>query len=310
MVEINEEQVITEQTEEVTAEEGPWAKLAELFESGKSFPITVAEVVKGGLITDIGVRAFIPASLVDKAYVEDLSAYLDTTLEVIITELDQENNRIILSHREVQMAEERKETAKLIKKLKVGEIVEGEVQRIAAFGLFVNIGGVDGLVHISEISWERVDKPEELFKVGDTVKVKIIKVDAENNKISLSIRETLDNPWDQEIKDFKVGAIYQGKVKRLTNFGAFIELSPAIEGLVHVSQISREHVSNPADVLKNNQEVSVKIIEIKPDQKRVGLSIRDAEQEQFAAFSKEYMDNQSLNINLGDLFADKLKELK
>lgn len=208
------------------------------------------------------------------------------------------------------MAEERKETAKLIKKLKVGEIVEGEVQRIAAFGLFVNIGGVDGLVHISEISWERVDKPEELFKVGDTVKVKIIKVDAENNKISLSIRETLDNPWDQEIKDFKVGAIYQGKVKRLTNFGAFIELSPAIEGLVHVSQISREHVSNPADVLKNNQEVSVKIIEIKPDQKRVGLSIRDAEQEQFAAFSKEYMDNQSLNINLGDLFADKLKELK
>lgn len=310
MVEINEEQVITEQTEEVTAEEGPWAKLAELFESGKSFPITVAEVVKGGLITDIGVRAFIPASLVDKAYVEDLSAYLDTTLEVIITELDQENNRIILSHREVQMAEERKETAKLIKKLKVGEIVEGEVQRIAAFGLFVNIGGVDGLVHISEISWERVDKPEELFKVGDTVKVKIIKVDAENNKISLSIRETLDNPWDQEIKDFKVGSIYQGKVKRLTNFGAFIELSPAIEGLVHVSQISREHVSNPADVLKNNQEVSVKIIEIKPDQKRVGLSIRDAEQEQFAAFSKEYMDNQSLNINLGDLFADKLKELK
>jgi len=310
MVEINEEHLSNEQTEDATAEEGPWAKLAELFESGKSFPITIAEVVKGGLITDIGVRAFIPASLVDKAYVEDLSAYLDTTLEVIITELDQENNRIILSHKDVQLAEERKEAAKMIKKLKVGEIVEGEIQRIATFGLFVDLGGIDGLVHVSELSWERVDKPEELFKVGDTVKVKVIKVDAENNKISLSIRETLDNPWNKEIKNFKVGNIYQGKVKRLTNFGAFIELSPSIEGLVHVSQISREHVSNPADVLKNNQEVSVKVIEIKPDQKRVGLSIRDAEQDQFAAFSKEYLDNQSLNINIGDLFADKLKELK
>ncbi len=306
MVEIKEEQL----EEENTSEESPWEKLAKLHLSGESFPVTIAEAVKGGLVTNIGVRAFIPASLVDKAYVEDLSTYVDTTLEVIVTELDQEKNKVILSHKDVQLAEEKKLVQELIKELKEGDIVDGTVQRIAPFGLFVDIGGMDGLVHISELAWERVEKPDELFKVGQKVKVKIIKIDSKNGKVSLSIRETLDNPWDTEIKNFSVGSIYTGKVKRLTNFGAFVELSPGIEGLVHISQISKDHVSNPADVLKSGQDVSVKVIDIKKDQRRVGLSIREAEQDQFIELSKEYLDNKSLNQNIGDLFADQFKKLK
>ncbi len=300
-----------EQLDEVVTTEGsPWSRLAELHASGESFPVTIAEVVKGGLVADIGVRAFIPASLVDRAYIEDLSTYVDTTLEVIITEIDEEKNRIILSHKDVQLAEEQEKILEKIRDIKVGAVLDGKVQRIATFGLFVDIGGIDGLVHISEIAWERVEKPEELFTLGQDVKVKVINVDNKNNKISLSIRETIDNPWDKEIKKFSVGNIYQGKVKRLTNFGAFVELSPMIEGLVHVSQISKDHVSNPAEVLKNGQEVSVKIIEIKPAQKRIGLSIREAEQDEFIELSKEFLDNKSLNKNIGDLFADQLAKLK
>lgn len=305
-MEIKEEQL----EEENTAVESPWDKLAQLHASGESFPVTIAEVVKGGLVANVGVRAFIPASLVDKVYVEDLTTYVDTTLEVVVTELDQEKNKIILSHKDVQLAEEKMVMQEIIKELKEGDILEGPVQRIASFGLFVDIGGIDGLVHISELAWERVEKPEELFKVGQNVKVKVIKIDEQNNKVSLSIKETLDNPWDEEIKNFSVGNIYKGKVTRLTNFGAFVEISPTIDGLVHVSQISKEHVSNPADVLKNGQEVSVKILEINPTQRRVGLSIREAEQDQFIELSKEYLDNKSLNQNIGDLFADQLEKLK
>lgn len=305
-MEVKEEQL----KEENTAGENPWEKLAALHASGESFTVTIAEVVKGGLVTDIGVRAFIPASLVDKAYVEDLSTYKDTSLEVIVTEFDQEKNKVILSHKDVQLAEENKVKQEMIKDLKVGSVIDGTVQRIAPFGLFVDIGGIDGLVHISELAWERVEKPEDLFKVGEVVKVKIIKIDDENNKISLSIRETIENPWDEEIKNFTVGNIYKGKVTRLTNFGAFIELSPTIDGLVHVSQISKEHVSNPGDVLKKGQEVTVKIIDIKPELRRIGLSIREADEDQFIELSKEFLDNKSLNQNIGDLFADQFKKLK
>ncbi len=287
-----------------------WEVLNKKFESAEIFQVKVADVVKGGLVVDLGVRAFIPASLIDKNYIEDLNDCKDKMIDVKIIEIDQEKNKVILSHKDIQLEEESKIKEELLNQLKIGEIIEGVVRRIADFGIFVNIGGVDGLVHVSELSWERVEKPEDVFKEGDKVNVKVLKIDLENQKIGLSIKETLINPWNKAIESFNIGDVYKGTVKRVTNFGAFVELSQYIEGLVHISQISNEHIINPNDVLKTGQVVDVKILDIISDTKRVSLSIREAEEYQLDELSKEFLDNKSLNVTLGDIFGDKLNNLK
>ena len=289
--------------------ERAWKELKEKHEAGETIEAKVAEVVKGGLVVDVGVRGFIPASHVERHYVEDFSGYVGRTLPLKVLEIDPEQNKLILSHKlvlEEELARKKEET---LNNLQVGEILEGTVQRLTDFGAFVDIGGVDGLVHVSELAWHRVEHPSDVLSEGDRVKVKVLKVDRENERISLSIKETQPGPWDQVADHIHPGDVITGTVKRLVSFGAFVEVYPGVEGLVHISQISRRHIATPSEVLEEGQEVRVKVLDLKPEQKRISLSIKEAEQEEVQTEPVE-RTNTGLNLTLGDVIGDQLRRLK
>ena len=259
--------------------EKAWVELQEKFTSGHVFDVTVKDIVNGGLVVDLGVRGFIPASLVEVHYVEDFTDYKGKTLAVKIVELDREKNRVILSHKAVVELELDSKKKEAISSLKEGDVVEGTVQRLTNFGAFVNVGGVDGLVHISQISHERVEQPSEVLEQGQKVKVKVLSVDADTQRISLSIKAAQPGPWENVAGEVKAGDIREGVVKRLVTFGAFVEILPGVEGLVHVSQIANRHVKNPNEVLEMGQEVKVKVLEVHVAEKRISLSIKEALEE-------------------------------
>ncbi|MGD9678589.1 MAG: 30S ribosomal protein S1 [Vulcanibacillus sp.] len=307
---INEDEEQLVLSKKIIETENAWELLKKRFEANEVFEVVIADVVKGGLVVDFGVRGFIPASLVGIQYIEDLSEFKGKTMKVKIIELEQEKGKVILSQRIVLEESEEQKKQELLNLIKVGDVIEGVVRRIADFGIFVDIGGTDGLVHVSELSWERVEKPADLFKEGDKIMVKVLKLDPSDNRISLSLKATLPDPWEDAIKNFEIGNYYEGTIRRLISFGAFVELSTFIEGLVHISQISGEHITNPSDVLKTGQKVKVKVLDIKPESKRISLSIREAEEDQLDEISKEFLDNKSLNVTLGDLFGDKLSKFK
>lgn len=312
VLQVNEEKENIVLSKKAVESTKAWINLKEKLESNEIFDVKVVEVVKGGLVADVGVRGFIPASLVEKHFVEDFSEYKGNIFSVKVIEVDEENNKVILSRKDVLEEEEGKRKAEIINNVVEGSIIEGTVKRIAKFGVFVDIGGIDGLIHVSELSWERVDNPEDVINKGDIVKVKVLKIDPENEKISLSIKETMQDPWINAVEKYNIGSIYTGIVRRLTNFGAFIELDSTVEGLVHISHISNDHIAMPADVLKVGQEVKVKVLDIKSESKRISLSIREAtEKEELDELKGKYLDkNEGLNLTLGDLFGDKLKDIK
>lgn len=291
--------------------EKAWKELQQKFESGETLTATVAEVVKGGLVVDVGVRGFIPASLVERHFVEDFSDYKGRELTLKVIEIDSEKNKLILSRKAVLEDELNRKKEETLHSLEVGQVIDGTVQRLTDFGAFVDIGGVDGLVHVSELAWHRVGHPSEVLAEGDQVKVKVLKVDRENERISLSLKETQEGPWDQAAKQIKVGDVIKGTVKRLVSFGAFVEVYPGVEGLVHVSQIARRHVATPAEVLKEGQEVQVKVLDVQPEQKRISLSIKEVEQEEVRKEVEEFDNNNqsSLNVTLGDVYPE-LRNLK
>lgn len=306
-------------SKKAVAAEKAWNELEQKLASGEVLEATVQEVVKGGLVVDVGVRGFIPASMVERHFVEDFSDYKGRTLTLKVVELDREKNKVILSHKAVLEEEAKQNKAKLLENIQPGQILEGVVQRLTDFGAFVDIGGVDGLVHVSEMAWNRVEKPADVVKEGDRVKVKVLKVDKENERISLSIKETQPGPWQKAGESLKVGEIVTGTVKRLANFGAFVEVAPGVEGLVHISQLANRHVKTPQEVLKEGQEVQVKILDVNIPEQRISLSIRAIEEEKAAeedkkiqrehqAFQKE--NNQGLGVTLGDLFGDLKDKLK
>ncbi|SFS94115.1 30S ribosomal protein S1 [Marininema halotolerans] len=288
-----------------------WDQLQEKFENGSTLEAEVADVVKGGLVVDLGVRGFIPASLVERHFVEDFSDYKGRTLTLKVVEIDPTKNKLILSRKAVLDEELDRKKLETLDQLEAGQVLEGTVQRITDFGAFVDIGGVDGLVHVSELAWTRVEHPSEALSEGDAVKVKVLKVDKEKERISLSIKETQAGPWDQVSQAIKAGDVVKGTVKRLVSFGAFVEVYDGVEGLVHISQISRRHIAAPNEVLEEGQEVQVKILDMQPDQKRISLSIKEAEQEADRQ-ELENLDknNNSMNVTLGDVFGDKLRHLK
>jgi len=293
--------------------ERAWAELQRNFESGETLEATVADIVKGGLVVDVGVRGFIPASLVERHFVEDFSDYKGRTLPLKVIEIDPSKNKLILSHKAVLEEEAEKQKRATLESLQEGQVIEGTVQRITDFGAFVDIGGVDGLVHVSELAWNRVEHPSDVLAEGDKVQVKVLKVDRDNERISLSIKETQPGPWEKVGDEIKVGDVITGTVKRLVSFGAFVEVYPGVEGLVHISQISRKHIATPAEVLEEGQEVRVKVLDMMPEQKRISLSIKDAEQEE-ARKELQNIDrnnnNGGLNVTLGDVFGDQLRRLK
>ncbi|WP_047152645.1 30S ribosomal protein S1 [Aneurinibacillus tyrosinisolvens] len=297
--------------------EKAWSELEGKFESGEVFDAVIADSVKGGLVVDLGVRGFIPASHVERHFVEDFSDYKGRTLSVKVIELDKEKNKVILSHRAVLEEEANKQKQNVLDDLQVGSVIEGTVQRLTDFGAFVDVGGVDGLVHISEIAWNHVEKPADVLKEGDKVNVKILKVDKDNERISLSIKATLPGPWEQASADFKIGDVVKGTVRRLVSFGAFVEVAPGVEGLVHISQIANRHIATPDEVLKEGEEVNVKILDINVQEERMSLSIREAQEEKQKKETKKEIANYQANDNdggmgvtIGDRMGDLLKKFK
>lgn len=292
--------------------EKAWVELQEKFTSGHVFDVTVKDIVNGGLVVDLGVRGFIPASLVEVHYVEDFTDYKGKTLAVKIVELDREKNRVILSHKAVVELELDSKKKEAISSLKEGDVVEGTVQRLTDFGAFVNVGGVDGLVHISQISHERVEQPSEVLEQGQKVKVKVLSVDADTQRISLSIKAAQPGPWENVDGELKAGDIREGVVKRLVTFGAFVEVLPGVEGLVHVSQIANRHVKNPSEVLEMGQEVKVKVLEVHVAEKRISLSIKEALEENnvIEDYSQYEPNADSATFQLSDIIGEQLKKLK
>lgn len=304
-----EEEALILSKRKVDAEKA-WDQLKGKFESGEVFEAEVKDVVKGGLVVDLGVRGFVPASLVESHFVEDFSDYKGKTLSFKIVELEQEKNRLILSHRAVVEQEQGKKKQDLLSAIQAGQVIEGNVQRITDFGAFVDIGGVDGLVHISQLSHEHVEKPSDVVEEGQKVQVKVLSVDRDNERISLSIKETLPGPWADIEEKAPKGSTLEGTVKRLVSYGAFVEVFPGVEGLVHISQISHKHIGTPHEVLKEGQNVKVKVLEANKADQRLSLSMKEFEErESNEAFDYE-LPEESKGFSLGDMIGDKLKNLK
>ncbi|WP_054949588.1 30S ribosomal protein S1 [Numidum massiliense] len=290
-----------------------WGELRDKMATGEIVEADVAEVVKGGLVVDLGVRGFIPASLVERHFVEDFSDYKGRTLRLKVIELDEDKNKLILSQKVVLEEEAEAQKQETLDRLEVGQVIEGTVQRLTDFGAFVDVGGVDGLVHISELAWHRVEKPSDVVNEGDTVQVKVLKVDRDNERISLSIKETEPGPWDRVGEEMNTGEVVTGTVKRLVSFGAFVEVYPGVEGLVHISQISHRHIGTPSEVLKEGEEVQVKILDMNPADQRISLSIKEVEElpkRESKPQHEEQSTDSGMNVTLGDMFGDELRKLK
>lgn len=290
--------------------EKAWDVLAKKFETGEIFEAQIKEVVKGGLVVDLGVRGFVPASLVEAHFVEDFSEYMDQTLSFKIVELDKEKNRLILSHRAVVEQEKGKQKQAVLDKIQPGKVLEGTVQRITDFGAFVDIGGIDGLVHISQLSHQHVDKPTDVVEEGQKVTVKVLSVDRDNERISLSIKETQPGPWANINEKAPKGSVLEGAVRRLVSYGAFVEVLPGVEGLVHISQISHKHIATPFEVLKEGQQVKVKVLEVNENEQRISLSIKELEENPEVEYEKYELPEEPKGFQLGELFGDKLKNFK
>lgn len=290
-----------------------WKILKEKFDDGEVIEAEVKDVVKGGLVVDLGVRGFVPASLVEDYFVETFDDYKGKSLNFKIVEMDQEKNRLILSHRAVLEEEKAEKKVEIINTIKEGDVLDGTVQRIAAFGAFVDIGGVDGLVHISQVAHEHVSNVYDVLKEGQQVKVKVLSVDPVNERISLSIKDTLPGPWEGIEEKAPKEAVLDGVVRRLVTFGAFVEVFPGVEGLVHISQIAHKHINTPHEVLQEGQEVQVKVLEVSEDEKRLALSIRELleKEEQNEPEEESYeLPEQESGFSFGDLLGEQLKNFK
>ena len=256
--------------------ERAWNRIEEMFNAGQNVEGEVIEVVKGGLILDIGLRGFLPASLVDLRRVKDLNAYMGTRIEARVIEMDRNRNNVVLSRRVVLEEARKAERQEILSKLKVGMRLKGTVSSIVDFGAFVDLGGIDGLVHISELSWNHVNHPSEVVKVGQEVEVQVLDVDLNRERISLGLKQTTEDPWRTLVKKYPVDAIVEGVVTKLVPFGAFVDLGDGIEGLVHISEMAKQHVDAPAQVCKVGDKVQVKVMEIDLDRRRISLSMKAA----------------------------------
>lgn len=290
--------------------EKAWETLYHSFEQGEIIEAEVKDVVKGGLVVDLGVRGFVPASLVEDHFVEDFADYKGRTLTFKIVEIEKENNRLILSHRAVVQDEKHQNTQHRLEGIQVGQVLEGTVQRLTNFGAFVDIGGVDGLVHISQLSHQHVNQPSDVVSKGDQVKVKVLAVNPEEERISLSIKDTLPGPWDAITEKAPKDAVLEGTVKRIVSFGAFVEILPGVEGLVHISQISHKHIATPHEALKEGQTVQVKVLEINEAEQRLSLSIKALQENDSDENFAYELPEETTGFQFSDVIGDQLKKFK
>jgi small subunit ribosomal protein S1 len=257
--------------------EKAWRRIETAAESGEPVEGTVIEVVKGGLIIDLGVRGFLPASLVDIRRVPNLDEYLGTKIETKVIELNRSRNNVVLSRRAV-LEEERKEVRQqILDRLQPGLVVEGQISNIVDFGAFVDLDGIDGLIHISELSWSHVNHPSEILTIGDTVQVKVLDIDRDRQRISLGLKQTQEDPWQRIMDTYNVGDELAGKVTKVVTFGAFVEILDGVEGLVHISELAGHHVESPREIVHPGDEIRVKILEIDSERRRLSLSAKRVE---------------------------------
>jgi len=257
--------------------EKAWRRIEAAAESGEPVEGTVIEVVKGGLIIDLGVRGFLPASLVDIRRVPNLDEYLHTKIECKVIELNRSRNNVVLSRRAVLEEERKEQRQEILDRLQPGLIVEGQISNIVDFGAFVDLNGIDGLIHISELSWSHVNHPSEILNIGDTVAVKVLDIDRERQRISLGLKQTQEDPWQRVVDTYNVGDELEGTVTKVVTFGAFVEILDGVEGLVHISELAPHHVENPREIVAPGDEVKVKILEIDSERRRLSLSVKRVE---------------------------------
>src|SRR3954467_12746140 len=254
--------------------EKAWRKIEAAPESGEPVEGIVIEVVKGGLILDLGVRGFLPASLVDIRRVQDLDEYLHKTLRCRVIELNRSRNNVVLSRRAVLEEERREVRQRILDTLDTGMVVEGVISNIVDFGAFVDLDGIDGLIHISELSWSHVNHPSEVLEIGQKVNVKVLDIDRDRQRISLGLKQTQTDPWQQVLEPYAEGDVVSGKVTKVVTFGAFVEILPGVEGLVHISELAQHHVENPREVVSQGDTVNVRILEVDADRRRLSLSLK------------------------------------
>ena len=287
-----------------------WDHLEEACEKKAILEVAVTAAVKGGLSVGVyGVRGFIPASQVDVAFVEDLTPFAGQKLEVLPIEVDRAKQRVVFSRRAVLEERRRAAEAEALAKIDAGQILKGEVKRLASFGAFVDIGGVEGLVHVSELAWHRVKDPAELLKVGDAVEVQVLKIDPATRKVSLGMKQLQQDPWLTAVADFAEGTSVPGKVTRTSKFGAFIELAPGVEGLAHISELSDRRVATAEEAVQVGQKLAVKVLSIDPKSKRISLSVIKAQEDAERKDFEQYLTpptslGATIGEKLGHLFAN------
>lgn len=286
-----------------------WDALYEAKKNNETVKFKVKEAVKGGLRGEVkGLKAFMPMSMVSAHFVEDFTVYTGRELEAKVIEVDKRDSKIILSRKVIEQEEIKNKKEKFWNEIKQGEIRRGTVSKIMNFGAFVDLGEEEGLIHISELSFRKVKNTNEVVTIGQAVEVYVLEVDREKKRISLSLKALGENPWDNISGEFKEGNVLEGTVTRVLEFGAFVEISEGLEGLVHVSEISDENIGNPSNILKPLDKVKVKILNIDKENKRISLSIKEAKERVVEDFSK-YVDNEESSNTLGDLLGDKFKSL-
>ena len=291
-----------------------WTQLIEKFEKGEFITATVSGQTKGGLLADVeGLRAFIPGSYIDTKFRKDLSKFVGQEYTFKIEEVDKDKNKIILNRRVILEEERAKKLAEVYGNINEGDVIEGKVSRITDIGAFINLGDVEGLLHISEISHARVSKVSDVLAVGDVVKVAVISVDKENEKISLSAKTLLPTQWEVARATIKVGDVLEGVVRNTTAFGAFVEIMDNVEGLVHISQLSHERVDNVEDVLKKGDKVTVKVLDIDFENERLSLSIKELQEKpvkeevevkEEPEFDTSYLKDEDTSFSMADKFKD------
>lgn len=252
-----------------------YEQLAEAMAAKTVLTAPVTEVVKGGLVVDVGIRGFVPASQVERGFIEDLSHYAGQTLRLQVIEVDRRRRRVILSHRKVVEGERAQLKGQLWETLAEGQRLSGRVKSLTDFGAFIDLGGVDGLLHISEMSWSRIRHPSEVLKEGETVEVAVLRLDRDKGRVSLGLKQVQPNPWQDIDRRFPEGSIVKGQVARLTPFGAFVSLEPGVDGLVHISHLSEEHLERPEEAVSVGDEIRVKVLRVDPDLQRISLSLKE-----------------------------------
>ncbi len=257
--------------------EKAWRRIEAAAESGEPVEGTVIEVVKGGLIIDLGVRGFLPASLVDIRRVPNLDEYMGDTIECKVIELNRSRNNVVLSRRAVLEEQRKEDRERILDRLQPGQVVEGTISNIVDFGAFVDLDGIDGLIHISELSWSHVNHPSEILSIGDTVSVKVLDIDRDRQRISLGLKQTQEDPWQRVVDTYNISDELEGVVTKVVTFGAFVEILDGVEGLVHISELAQHHVENPREIIQPGDPVRVKILEIDSERRRLSLSIKRVE---------------------------------